>query len=125
MSDRNPLGGVLPRVVHRTDVDETAIVERIEKIEGEVAADAYVKALMSSPEILERIAELENCLQRIANEALALGDIDKHRKLRDAAEEAGRVLKNRLEVENLTARVKNRIRDRLEPFKNELRMIDP
>jgi hypothetical protein len=44
MSSGNPLRGVVPKVEHRADVGQAAIVEQIEKIEGEVAVDAYVKA---------------------------------------------------------------------------------
>jgi len=42
----NPLRGVVPKVVHKDDVDEAALVELIEKLPGEVAFDAYVKAVV-------------------------------------------------------------------------------
>lgn len=116
MPNPNPLAGIVPKVIHRSDVDETAVVEQIEKIEGEVGADAYIKALISAPEVVVRIAELENCLQRLANAVLAESDIDRRPKLRTAAEEAGAILKNRLEVGDLTQRIKHRVRGQLRRF---------
>jgi hypothetical protein len=113
---RNPLAGIVPKIEHKADVDETAIVEQIEKIEGEVGADAYIKALISAPEVEKRITELENCLQRLANAVLALDDIDRRPKLRASAEEAAILLKNRLEVDDLTRRVKQNARGRLRRF---------
>lgn len=121
----NPLRGIMPKVVHRDDVNDTAIVELIEKLEGEVPLDAYVKALMSTPEIAARIAELENCLQRLANAVWASGLITKGSGLRAATEEAAVVLKNRLEVEDVASRIKKRVKARLEPFQDDLRLIKP
>jgi hypothetical protein len=51
----NPLRGIVPKVVHKDDADDTALVELVEKLPGEVAFDAYVKALMSTPEVAARI----------------------------------------------------------------------
>jgi hypothetical protein len=113
---RNPLAGIVPKVEHRADVDENAIVEQIEKIEGEVGADAYIKALISAPEVEKRITELENCLQRLANAVLALDDIDRRPKLRATVEGAAILLKNRLEVGDLALRVKQNVRRRLRRF---------
>lgn len=121
----NPLRGVLPKVVHKDDVDESALVELIEKLPGEVAFDAYVKALMSTPEIAARIDELENCLQRLANAVWASGFIDKSSGLRAVTEEAAIVLKNRLEVEDVASRIRKRVRARLAPFQDDLRLIKP
>jgi hypothetical protein len=118
MADRNPLAGIVPRVVHRADRDETTIVQQIDRIEGEVALDAYVKAQVSAPEVVKRITELENSLQRLANAVFASGEADRHPELRAAAEEAKLVLKNRLEVDDTT----HRIRTELGPFKDELRI---
>ncbi|HEX4076272.1 MAG TPA: hypothetical protein VHX49_12800 [Candidatus Acidoferrales bacterium] len=118
-SYRNPLGGIVPKVTHRDDVDETVIAQQIEEIEGEVALDAYVKAQTSAPEVVQRITELENSLQRLANAVFALGDSEEHSELRAIAEEAKLVLKNRLEVDN----TKHRIKTELGPFENELRLI--
>jgi Zn-dependent oligopeptidase len=100
MSDSNPLAGIVPRRVHPRIDGETAVTEHIEKIEGEVALDSYVKAQTSAPQVVKRINELENSLQRVANAALALTDIQRHPELRAAAEEAKLVLKNRLEVDD-------------------------
>jgi hypothetical protein len=84
----NPLRGIVPKVVHKNDVDDIALVELIEKLPGEVPFDAYVKALMSTPEVSERITQLENCLQRLANAVRASGLTDKSPGLRAATEEA-------------------------------------
>jgi hypothetical protein len=119
MSDRNPLAGIVPRVGHRADADEVTIVQQIERIEGEVALDAYVKAQMSAPEVVKRITELENCLQRLANAALAASDVDEHPELRAFAEDAKLVLKNRLEVDN----TKHRVRTELGVLSDELRLF--
>jgi hypothetical protein len=121
----NPLRGIVPKVVHRDDVDETALVELIERLEGEVAFDAYVKALMSTPEVAARITELENCLQRLANAVWASGLIDKGPGLRAATEEAAIVLKNRLEVREVASRIRKRVTAAVEPFQDDLRLIKP
>ena len=99
MPNQNPLAGVVPQVIHPRIDGETAVTEYIEKIEGEVALDSYVKAQTSAPEVVKRINELENCLQRLANAALASSNIVKP-ELRAAAEEAKLLLKNRLEVDD-------------------------
>ena len=118
-SYRNPLAGIAPRVVHRDDVDETVIAQQIEKIEGEVALDAYVKAQTSAPEVVKRIIELENSLQRLANAVFALSDSEDHPELRAIAEEAKLVLKNRLEVDT----TKHQIKTEMGPFEDELPLI--
>ena len=99
MANPNPLVGVVPQVVHPVNDGETTITEPIEKIEGEVALDTYVKAQTSRPEVVARITELENCLWRLADAVLHASTIGLHPELRAAAEEAKLVLKNRLEVE--------------------------
>jgi Ni,Fe-hydrogenase III large subunit len=121
----NPLRGIVPKVVHKDDVDDTALVELIEKLEGEVAFDAYLKALMSTPEVAERITELENCLQRLANAVRKSGLIDKGSGLRAATEEAAIVLKNRLEVGDVASRIRKRVSQRVKPFQDDLRLIKP
>jgi hypothetical protein len=126
----NPLRGILPKVVHKDDIDEIAIVELIEKLEGEVAFDAYVKAFMSTPEITTRITELENCLQRLANAVYGSGMIDKVPGLRATTEEAAIVLKNRLEVGDVAGRIRKRVTERVKPFQEDpfqdgLRLIKP
>jgi hypothetical protein len=121
----NPLRGIVPKVVHKDDVDDAALVELIERLEGEVPFDVYVKALMSTPEVAARITELENCLQRLANAVWASGLIDKDSGLRAATEEAAIVLKNRLEVGDVASRIKKRVNARLEPFQDDLRLIKP
>lgn len=109
MPNQNPLAGVVPQVIHPRIDGETAITEYIEKIEGEVALDSYVKAQTSAPEVVKRISELENCLQRLANAALASGNIVKHPELRAAAEEAKLLLKNRLEVDDTRHRFQSEL----------------
>jgi len=121
----NPLRGIVPKAVHKDVVDDTALVLLIEKLEGEVAFDAYVKALMSTPEVVARITELENSLQRLANAVWASGLIDKGSGLRAATEEAAIVLKNRLEVGEVASRIRKRVNTRVEPFQDDLRLIDP
>jgi hypothetical protein len=116
MPDHNPLSGIVPKPAGRSEADEAAVVERIEKIEGEVGADAYIKALISAPEVQKRITELENCLQELASVALALSDIDRRPELRAAAEEAAVLLKNRLEVDELARRLKQNVRGQLRRF---------
>ena len=119
MPNQNPLPGVVPQVIHPRIEGETAVTEYIEKIEGEVALDSYVKAQTSAPEVVKRINELENCLQRLANAALASGNIDKRPQLRAAAEEA-KLLKNRLEVHD----TKHRFHSELGLVKGESRIIE-
>jgi hypothetical protein len=119
MSDSDPLKGVIPRIVHPRIDGETTITEHIEKIEGEVALDSYVKAQTSAPEVVKRINELENSLQRLANAVLVSSEIDRHPELRSVAEEAKLLLKNRLEVDD----TRHRFRSELGVFKDELRII--
>ena len=99
MANPNPLAGVVPKVIHPVNDGETTITEPIEKIEGEVALDTYVKAQTSAPEVVARITELENCLWRLADAVLHSSSIGRHPELRAAAEQAKLVLKDRLEVE--------------------------
>jgi hypothetical protein len=99
MANPNPLAGIVPQVVHPVNDGETTVTDYIEKVEGEVALDTYVKAQTSAPEVVKRITELENCVWRLASAILAISGIDRHPELRAAAEEAKLVLKNRLEVE--------------------------
>jgi hypothetical protein len=119
MPNDNPLAGIVPRVVHPVNDGETTISEYIEKIEGEVALDTYVKAQVSAPEVVKRITELENCLWRLASAILSSSDVDKHPESRAAAEEAKLVLKNRLEVDD----TKHRFHSELGVFKDESRII--
>jgi hypothetical protein len=99
MPNQTSLAGVVPQVAHPVNDGETTITEHIEKVEGEVALDTYVKAQTSAPEVVKRITKLENCLQRLASAAMTLIQDDRHSELRAAAEEAKLLLKNRLEVD--------------------------
>jgi Zn-dependent oligopeptidase len=119
MPNPNPLAGLIPQVVHPVNDGKTAITQYVEKIEGEVALDTYVKAQVSAPEVVKRITELESCLQRLASAALTSTHVDKHPELRAAAEQAKLLLKNRLEVDES----KHRFHSELGVFKDELRII--
>lgn len=107
MANPNPLAGVVPQVVHPVNDGETFIAEYIERVEGEVALDTYVKAQTSAPEVVKRITELENSLQRLASAAMGLlnhenqagSREDALAELRAAAEQAKFILKNRLEID--------------------------
>lgn len=125
MPNPNPLAGVVPQVVHPVNDGETTISQYVEKIEGEVALDTYVRAQTSAPEVVKRITELENCLQRLANAVMAFSDIDRHPELRTVAEEAKLVLKNRLEIDDTKHRFHSElgvIKDESETFKDDLRL---
>ena len=99
IANQNEFAGVFPTVIHpRIDV-QTTISQHIEKIEGEVALDTYVKAQTSAAEVVKRITELENCLQHLANAVSQWFDLGKHTESRAAVEKAKLVLKNRLEVD--------------------------
>lgn len=119
MPNQNPLAGVVPQVIHPRNDGETTISEYVEKIEGEVVLDAYVKAQTSAQEVVKRITELEISLQRLANAALTCPDIHKHPELRAAAEEAKLVLKNCLEVDDS----KHRFHSESGLIKDDLGMI--
>lgn len=119
MPEGNPLAGIVPKVGHSANEDEATISQYVEKREGEVALDAYVRAQVSAPEVVKRITELENCLQRLANAVLASSDIDNHPELRAVAEEAKLVLKNRLEVDN----TKHQVHTELGVFPDDLRIF--
>lgn len=119
MPDSNPLAGIVPRVRHPENDGETTISQYVEKIEGEVALDAYVRAQTSAPQVVKRITELENCLQRLANAAMASSDSETNHELRAIAEEAKLLLKNRLEVDDS----KHRIHTELGLIKDDLRLI--
>ncbi len=119
MSDSNPLAGIVPRIKHPRIDGETTVTEHIEKIEGEVALDTYVKAQTSAPEVVKRITELENCLQRLANAAVAAaGNVEMRPELRASVEEAKLMLKDRLEVDVS----KHRFHSELGVFRDELRI---
>src|SRR5690349_5387863 len=86
MANQNEFAGVFPKVIHPINDGETAITEYVEKIEGEVALDSYVKAQTSAPEVVKRITKLETCLQQLASAAVASLNGDSHTNLRAADE---------------------------------------
>jgi hypothetical protein len=118
MPNRDPLAGIIPRGVHPVNDGETNVTQYVEKIEGEVELDAYVRAQTSAPEVVKRITELENCLWRLADRLSSM-NLDSHPELRAALEEATLVLKNRLEVDD----AKHRLHSELGVFRDELRLI--
>lgn len=99
MANQNEFAGVFPKVIHPVNDGETTITEYVEKIEGEVALDSYVKAQTSAPEVVKRITELETCLQQLASAAMASLNGSRQADLRAAVEAAKLVLKNRLEID--------------------------
>ena len=119
MPNQNPLAAVVPQVVHPQNDGETTISQYVEKIEGEVALDSYVRAQTSAPDVVKRITELENSLQRLASAIMTSSDLDKHPELRAAAEDAKLVLKNRLEVDDS----KHQFHSELGVFKDDLRIL--
>jgi hypothetical protein len=119
MANRDPLAGIIPRGVQPANDGETNVTQYVEKIEGEVELDAYVKAQTSAPEVVKRITELENCLWRLADAISSSMNLDGHPGLRAAVEEATLLLKNRLEVDDS----KHRLHSELGLFKDELRII--
>jgi C4-dicarboxylate-specific signal transduction histidine kinase len=100
MANQNEFAGVFPQVIHPVNDGETTISEYIEKIEGEVALDTYVRAQTSAPEVVKRITELETCLQQLATAVAKSNQDAKNPELRAAVEEAKLVLKNRLEIDD-------------------------
>jgi len=88
------VSNIIPiRQLSRADADETAIVEQVEQIPGEVDVDRVIKAQASAPHISERVRELEDCLWAVARELL------EHDPTSPAAERAKLLLKNRLEID--------------------------
>ena len=114
MPDQDPPLSMFARVVHRKNDDRTTISEYIEKREGEVQLDEYVKAQTSAPEVVKRITELENSLWRLADAATQSNKSDEDPALRSAIEEARLVLNNRLEVDD----VKHRFHSELGPHES-------
>jgi hypothetical protein len=123
MANPNPLAGVVPQVVHPVNDGETTISKYVEKIEGEVVLDIYVKAQASAPEIVKRITELENALWRLADAVSAAGNIDENPKLRAAVVEAEVVLKNRLEIDESKHRFHSELGVSKDGFKDDLRLF--
>ena len=112
----NLFGGIVPNAASG---DETSISEHVEKIQGEVALDSYVKSQTSAPEVVKRITELENSLWRLAHAVRSSVDVDHNPTLRGAVEEATLTLKNRLEIDDR----KHRFRTELGPFPDNLRLL--
>jgi predicted CoA-binding protein len=87
------MSNIIPiRPASRADADETAVVEQLEEIPGELDVDRVIKARMSAAPIVERITQLENCLWAAAQELLRL---DPRSAL---AERAKLLLKDRMEM---------------------------
>ena len=99
MANQDEFAGVFPKVIHPKNDGETAVTEHIEKVEGEVALDTYVRAQTSAPEVVKRISELESCLGKLASAVWTGFNLEHHPELRAAVDEAKLVLKNRLEID--------------------------
>jgi len=115
---------MFPKVVHPKNDDRTTISQYVEKREGEVQLDKYVRAQTSAPEVVKRIIELENSLWRLADAATQSNKSEEDPALRAAVEEARLVLNNRLEVDD----AKHRFQSELgaigeEPFRDDLSLF--
>jgi hypothetical protein len=67
LSDQNPLAGIIPRTTHEVRDGETTVYQYVEKIEGEVALDAYVRAQTSAPQVVKADHGIGKRIQRLAN----------------------------------------------------------
>lgn len=124
MPDQDPPSMMFPKVVHPKNDDRTTISQYVEKREGEVQLDKYVRAQTSAPEVVRRIIELENSLWRLADAATQSNKSEEDPVLRAAVEEARLVLNNRLEVDD----AKHRFQSELgttgeEPFHDNLSLF--
>jgi predicted CoA-binding protein len=87
------MSNIIPiRPVSRADVDETAVVEQLAQIPGELDLDRAIKAQLSAAPVARRITQLEDCLWATAQELLRL---DPRSAL---AERAKLLLKDRVEI---------------------------
>jgi hypothetical protein len=121
MPDEDPPSIMFPRVVHPKNDDQTTISQYIEKREGEVQLDKYVRAQTSAPEVVKRIKELENSLWRLADAATQSNKSDEDPALRTAIEETRLVLNNRLEVDDAKHRFHTELGTTEEdPFEDDL-----
>jgi hypothetical protein len=119
MANPDPLAGAFPQIVQPSNDGETTVSQYVEKIEGDVLLDAYVRAQTSAPEVVKRITELENCLWRLADAVSTSIILERQPELRSVVEEAKVILKNRLEIDNS----EHRFHSELGVFKDELRII--
>jgi len=111
---------MFPRVVRHEKDDRTAISQYIEKREGEVQLDKYVRAQISASEVVKRITELENSLWRLADAATQSNKSDEDPVLRTAIEEARLVLNNRLEVDDAKHTFHSELGTERDPFQDDL-----
>lgn len=58
----------------RDDEDTAEIAQVLESVPGQVELDAFIKAQMSAPQIVERMVKLENCVWHLAKALLSLPD---------------------------------------------------
>ncbi len=88
------MSNIIPiRQVSRADVDEAAITEQVEQLPGELDVDRVIKAQVSSPQVVRRITELEDCLWAVAQDLLRLDP------RAPSAERAKFLLRNRMEID--------------------------
>jgi hypothetical protein len=83
----------MPTRVHPDPKDDNTVAELfVERIDGETSFDQIAKAQSSMPQVVKRVAELENCLWSLAEE---LSRLDARNP---QIERAKLLLKNRLEI---------------------------
>jgi predicted CoA-binding protein len=89
------VSNIIPiRPTSKADVDDAAVSEQVDQIPGELDVDRVIKAQLSSPEVVRRITELEDCLWAVTAELL------KFDARSSAAERARLLLKNSLEIDD-------------------------
>jgi hypothetical protein len=93
MANADPLASLVPRLAYPPSDGESTVTKPVEKIEGEVALDTYVKAQTSMPEVVKRITDLENCVWRLAEAVLTSINVRRRSELRAIAEEVKLLLK--------------------------------
>ena len=78
--------------VPRLDEDITVAEQTAEAIPGEVELDAVVKAQTSSPQVVDRMVKLENCIWSLAGVLLLLPEATRERIGATEAIEQARIL---------------------------------
>lgn len=86
------MSNIIPiRSTSRADVEEAVVTEQVEHIPGELDVDRVIKAHLSAPHVVQRIAELEDCLWALTQELL------NYDRTSPSVERAKLLLKNCLE----------------------------
>jgi hypothetical protein len=119
MPEDNALKHLFPQIVRPVNEDRTTISEYVEKRQGEVQLDQYVRAQSSAPEVVKRITELENCVWRLADAIAQTVKLEAHHELRAVVEQAQLILKNRLEIDETN----HRFTSELGPFTDDMSLF--